>query len=99
MALPLQKTDLLPLSLLQTQWKAQLDPILANPMTNMVVLKNIDLIAGDNVINHTLGRIQQGWIITDQQKSGATIYRSAPFDSTTLTLTSSAEVTISLGVF
>ena len=98
MALPLQKTNILPLSLLQTQWKSQLDPVLANPITGMSILKDIDLIDGVNVINHKLGTIQQGWILVDQQ-GVASIYRSAPFNDLTLTLTSSASVTVSIGVF
>ncbi len=98
MALPLQKTSLLPLSLLQTQWKAQLDPVLANPMTSMLILSNISLIDGATVINHKLGGTQQGWIILDQQ-GPASIYRSQPFNKTTLTLTSSAAVIVSIGVF
>ena len=98
MALPLQKTDIQPLSLLQTTWKAQLDPVLANPTTNLSIIKNINLVSGTNVINHGLGQMQQGWIITDIQ-GVATIYRSAPFNKLTLTLTSSAPVTVSIGVF
>ena len=98
MGLPLQKTDILPLSLLQTQWKAQLDPVLANPCTNMSILKNVSLINGVTVINHKLGQTQQGWIITDQQ-GAASIYRSTPFNKLTLTLTSSAAVVVNIGVF
>lgn len=98
MALPLQKTDILPLSLLQTQWKSQLDPVLANPTASLSILSNVNLINGVNVINHLLGQKQQGWILVDQQ-GAASIYRSAPFNNLTLTLTSNAAVTISIGVF
>jgi hypothetical protein len=96
--LPLQKTNLLPLSLLQTQWKAQLDPVLNNPMTSMAILENVQLINGVTVINHRLGQKQQGWVLVDQQ-GPASIYRSAPLNDLTLTLTSSAAVTVSIGVF
>lgn len=98
MSLPLQQTNILPLSLLQTSWKSQLDPVLNNPMTNMSVLKDIILIDGVTVINHKLGRVMQGWIIVDQQ-GAASIYRSQPFNKLTLTLTSSALVIVSIGVF
>ena len=96
--LPLQQTDLRDLSLLQTKWKSILDPVISNPMTNMTLLKNIVLTTGTNVINHHLGQMQQGWVIIDIQ-AAATIYRNAPFNSLTLSLSSSANVTVSLGVF
>lgn len=83
---------------MENKWKSILDPVLANPMTNMGILKNINLVTGNNVINHLLGQIQQGWIITDIQ-GVADIYRSAPFNNLTLTLNSSSAVTVSIGVF
>ena len=98
MALPLQQTNILPLSLLQTQWKSQLDPVLANPITNMSILTNVTLNNGVTIINHLLGRTQQGWILVDVQ-GPAIIYRSAPFNNLTLTLTSGAATTVSIGVF
>ena len=96
MALPLN----LPLAQMQTKWKAALDPLLGDPTNNASVLKNVSLIEGTNVINHKLGRSMQGWFITDQQ-GAANIYRpnTAPFNSLTLTLISSAAVTVNLGVF
>ena len=98
MALPLQKTDLLPLSLMQTTWKSQLDPVLANPVTSVQILKNVSLISGTTVVNTGLGRMQQGWFVTDIN-GAATVYRSAPFNSLTLTLVSSAAVIVNIGVF
>lgn len=91
------QTQLRELSQLQTQWKSQLDPLLSLPLTNGIfvsaVLKN-----GVNTVNHRLGRKQQGWIITDQD-AAAEIYRSQPFNNLTLTLTSNADVTVTLYVF
>lgn len=81
-----------------TTWSSQLNPLLASPISSASVLSNIYLIDGVTVINHLLGRTQQGWFIVDVN-GAATIYRSAPFNSKTLTLTSSAAVTVSLGVF
>ncbi len=94
MALPLQ----LPWEQAQTKWKSQIDPALASPLNNVTILKDVVLIAGTNVVNHTLGAIQQGWFLLDVQ-AATTIYRSQPFNSTTLTLTSSAPATVTIGVF
>ena len=94
MQLPLR----LNLDMMQTRWASLLNPIIANPTNNISILKNVQLKNGVTVINHLLGAVQQGWILTDIQ-GAATIYRSAPFNATTLTLTSNAAVTVSIGVF
>lgn len=100
MALPLQKTDILPLSLLQSSWKSALDPVLANPTTNMSILKNVNLIVGTNVINHLLGQTMQGWQIVDiQGQVTYPPYRNAPFNNLTLSIYSPSAVTVSIGVF
>lgn len=88
----------LPLELLDNQWSAQLNPLLANPLNNASILEDVPLRIGVNVINHKLGRKMQGWFLTDIQ-GAATIYRSAAFNSLTLILTSDATVTVNLGVF
>jgi hypothetical protein len=88
----------LPWELAQPKWAAELNPIIANPLTDMSILFNIKLNNGTTVINHMLGQVQQGWMLVDVQ-GAATIYRSAPFNATTLTLTSNAAVTVSIGVF
>lgn len=88
----------LSLSALATRWKAILDPLLANPINSISILQNVKLNSGTTVINHKLGQVQQGWFLTDIN-GAATVYRSAPFNSTTLTLTSSAGVTVNIGVF
>lgn len=94
----MQLPQKLPLDLMQTKWKSLLDPLLANPLNSVNILENISLINGVNVINHLLGKMQQGWFLTDLQ-GAASIYRSAPFNSSTLILTSSAAVTVNIGVF
>jgi len=86
------------LPLLLTKWKSILDPVLANPQTNMSILKNVALATGNNQIPHLLGQVQQGWIITDIQ-GAATIYRNKDFSGTYLYLHSSAAVTVNIGVF
>jgi hypothetical protein len=88
----------LPLELMGTKWASELNPIIANPLNNVSILKNISLVSGSNVINHGLGQNQQGWFLIDIQ-GNAVVYRSAPFNNLTLTLTSSAAVTCSIGVF
>lgn len=85
-------------SLANPKWASELNPIIANPMTNMLILKNIVLINGTTVIPHKLSRMQQGFIIVDIN-GAATIYRNAPLNSTTLSLSSTANVTVSIGVF
>jgi hypothetical protein len=98
MGLPIQQTNILPLSLMQNTWAAQLNPVLSNPTTNPGILTGIILVSGVNVINHKLGRLMQGWKVTDIN-AAITLYRSAPFNSSTLTLTASGAATINLEVF
>lgn len=88
----------LPQDQLQSRWKSILDPLLANNMNSISVLSDVPLNSGVNVINHLLGKVQQGWVLVDKQ-GVADIYRSQPFNATTLTLTSSASVVVSIGVF
>lgn len=94
MKLPLLKD----LSLLATKWKSLLDPVLANPMTNMSILKNVALTTGTNQVAHLLGQVQQGWVILDIQ-GASTIYRYRDFNATYLYLNSSADVVCNIGVF
>lgn len=86
------------LMLMQRQWSSQINPLLAVSLTQGSLLSNITIINGSNTFNHYLGRQMQGWFITDQNAL-ASIYRSAPLNSQTLTLTSNAAVTIALWIF
>lgn len=88
----------LSLSNMQTRWKSIIDPLLTNRLNSASILSDVELAIGTNVINHRLGRMQQGWFLVDVD-GAATIYRSANFNDKTLTLTSSAAVTVSIGVF
>lgn len=91
----------LPLSQLITKWAAQLNPILKNPTVNNLLLKNIQLSTGVNVINHKLSRKLQGWNPT-RIRSAATFYDQQDTNQTpelTLVLVSSADVIIDLEVF
>ncbi len=82
----------------QTNWASAINPVLVNPLTNGIFLKNVSLVGGANVINHLLSRQQQGWTITDID-SAVTIYRSQPLNDKTLTLTSSGTALVTIYVF
>lgn len=92
----------LPINLTQdlqtTRWKSILDPLLENPLNNVSILKNVDLIQGENSVNHYLGKMQQGWFLIDLD-APVTIYRSGDFNTKTLILTASGSCTVSIGVF
>lgn len=98
MSLPLIKGGDQTMQLVQTKWKSEIDPVLNNPLTNPVILKDVSLINGVTVVNHRLGRTMQGWIVSDLN-AAAQIYRSQPFNNLTITLTSSAACVVNLVVF
>ena len=83
---------------MMTKWSSTLNPLIANPLNNVTILKNVALINGVTNVNHLLQKTQQGWFLTDIQ-GPATIYRSAPFNALTLTLTSNVAVVVDIGVF
>lgn len=94
-----QLSTKLPWELAQTKWPAALNPILALAMLQGNQLNNIALTASTPlVINHFLGKMMQGWFITDITANTA-IWRTAPFNSLNITLESSVNVTISLWVY
>lgn len=88
----------LPWDLAQTQWASQLNPLIKNQLTQGILLTNISLINGVSVINHLLGRMQVGWLITDLN-AAAIIYRSQPLNDKTLTLTSDAACVANIWMF
>ena len=98
MALNIYKSPDQTLMLIQKQWTSELNPLLGNILTQGSLLQNIKLINGSTTFDHYLGKLMTGWILVDQNAS-AIIYRSSPLNSQTLTLTSSAIVTVSLWVF
>ncbi len=98
MALPNFQTSITELSLMQTKWASQLNPLLALPTSSPSVLKDIPLVSGVNVINHLLGRSPIGWVVSDTN-AAVTVYRSKPFNNLTLTLTSSGAAVVSLLIF
>ena len=98
MALPIMQSTDMSLSMMQTRWASVLNQIIDNPANKSVLLTGIALKAGVNVINHRLGRMMQGWVIADKD-SGANIYRSAPMNELTLTLTTDIASNVILEVF
>ena len=98
MQLPLIQTSIRELQMVEAQWKAAIDPILANPLVTGSQLTGIVLTTGKNVINTKLGRTAQGWVVTDIN-AAVTVYRSAPFNNLTLTLTSSGSATVNILVY
>lgn len=99
--LPIFQTSSKELNLLQTNWASQLNPMLSNPASQSILLKNVPLINGLTVINHRLGRVLQGWKIV-RQRAAASIYDTQDSNQNpelTLFLNSSAAVTVDLEVF
>lgn len=99
--LPIFKTVDIPLSLLQTAWAKMINPVLSQPINSGVILKEVSLTTGDNVINHRLGRKLQGWFIV-RQRGPAVIYDNQDSNNQpnlTLLLNASTNVTVDLLVF
>lgn len=97
MALP-QK---LSLEQTQTTWAAQIQPVLNKPWNSGILLENVVLASGANVVSHRLGRKLVGWIPT-RVRADATLFDTQdtnPTPGLTLQLTSSAAVTVDLIVF
>ena len=89
------------LSQMATKWRSILNPFLSNPSLQSVILPNIVLVEGANIINHTLGRVLTGWRPV-RVRASATLYDtqdSNPTPDLTLMLTASAGVTLDLEVF
>ena len=80
---------------------ASLNPVLANPIVNGLILSNIKVVAGANTLNHTLGRKLQGYVVI-LNSAAVTYYDNQSTNQKpelTLILVSSGSATISLYVF
>lgn len=89
----------LPWELAQTKWAVELNRVLALPLLGGLQLDPIVLVANVPLaVNHLLQRLPQGWVLVDIN-ANATVWRSAAWTQTTLTLESSANVTISIYVY
>lgn len=101
MSLPSFNTSDRTLSMLQDQWTAQLNPVLANPLVAGRLIQNVTLASGTNTINTLLGRKLQGYIVV-LKSANVTIYDTQSTNTMpdkTLQLTSSGAVVITLWVF
>lgn len=95
-----QTTDRLLNQLQQNIFNA-VNPVIQNPLVNGIILKDVILGSGTNVINHLLGRTLQGWFPT-RISASATFYDKQSINKTpetTLILVASAPCTVSLYVF
>lgn len=79
-----------------TAMKSELDPIIANKITQGNLIEST-LRAGQNQVNHLLQRQPLGWLVTDQNTT-SDIYRVS-WDKNFIVLNASAPVTIGLWVF
>lgn len=90
------------LQLMQTSWSAQLNPLLALPLSSGQILSNVSLVTGStNFINHKLSRKLQGWFVV-RQRALASIYDAQDSNQNpvqTLALITSADVSVDLFVF
>ncbi len=81
------------------KWAAILNPFLALPILNGNLIRDINLVTNvPKSINHLLQRKPIGWIVTDINNNSF-IYRTKPFNDSTLTLTTNSTSTISIWVF
>jgi hypothetical protein len=95
------QTDDKNLNMVQSNIADVLYPIIKNPLTSGILLTNISLAAGDNIISHKLGRSLIGWIPV-RVRASATIYDKQDSNgsaSTTLKLNASAAVVVDLFLF
>jgi len=102
LSLPIFHTDDQDLSLMQTKWAAQIDPVLVLPWSSGVLLKGVVLAVGSNTINHKLSRVLQGWSIVRMRGVFSQIYDTQDTNTMqglTLKLNASAAVTVDLLVF
>ena len=71
------------------------------PLVDGVLLENIDLAEGDNTIDHKLGRVLRGWVIT-RQRLLSSIYDKQDENASkdkTLVLNSSTAQTVTVDVW
>ena len=100
MNLPFFQTNNQDLSLMQSRWSGILNPLLANPSIQSIILPQVSLKAGINRVNHKLGRKLVGWRVI-RLRSNAAIYDEQDDNQTpdlTLVLVANTPVIIDLEV-
>ena len=70
-----------------------------NPLLDGVLLKDIDLTTTETLVNHTLGRLPQGWIIIKKDAAQDVYESGTTLQQRFLSLTAGGAVTVSLWVF
>lgn len=98
MNLPLR----LPWTTAQDRWASLINPVLSAELPNGILLKNIPIKSGVNVVNHKLGRKLTGWVVTRMRASSVNIYDTQDTNQTpdlTLNLNASGVTNIDLWVF
>jgi hypothetical protein len=86
----------------QTPWASELNPVLENVIVKGLLLEGVPLVAGDNFINHRLGRKLQGWYITRMRSVASAIYDTQdgnPRPALVLQLNASVAVVVDIYVF
>jgi hypothetical protein len=102
MSLPVYKDPNKNIMDIQTNWAQQLNPVIQLPTNKGLILQNIQLSTGKNIIDHKLSRTLQGWWIVRQRGVAASFYDtqdSNPKPGLTLWLNSSAAVSVDIFVF
>jgi hypothetical protein len=95
------QTDVQEFSLMQNSWAAAIEPLLSSPIVNGRLINDVDLIAGDTIINHRLGRKLVGWIVVGSNAAASIFDKQSlnQMPQLTLVLNSSAPVKVNLYVF
>lgn len=89
------------LNQIQDNTAAVVNPIVANPILNGILITEVELTTGNNVINHKLGRPLEGWILV-RQRSQADIWDDQDDNATpqyTLDLVTDADTSVDLYIF
>lgn len=87
---------------LQLNINSALSPIQSNPVVNGILVQNVALNIGSNVVNHGLGQTLTGWFITRMRDAYSQVYDTQSSNnnpSQTLFLNSSVKVTVDVFVF
>ena len=84
------------LNKVQDNVELALGPLLKSPIIDGVLI-SVQLEAGVNTVNHTLGRLPIGWLLVSPE-ANAQVWQLAK-SKTLLTLQASAPITTSLWVF
>lgn len=82
---------------LQSSIEAAISSVIRNPLLNGRLIEGLELTSGTNKIEHKLARSVRGFIPV-MRSNAATIYQTAN-DDRFLTVTASANVTVSLWIF